>query len=129
MPEFLEALALGGEADLRRCGGKAYTADAVTLSTLHASKGLEYPVVMLCGVREGMLPLQNVRGDADPEEERRLFYVGMTRAERELILVTSGEPSEYLLELPENGVLREDASKKRAVQKEEQLSLFDFMAE
>ncbi len=91
--EFLNSLSLGEEGDLMRCGGKSYDANAVTLMTLHASKGLEFPVVLLAGAEEGKLPLENGREPADIEEERRLFYVGMTRAKEELVIVHGGQPS------------------------------------
>lgn len=98
MPEFLEALSLGREADIVR-RSRVYTPDAVTLSTLHGAKGLEFPVVFLCGVQAGKIPLTGGRG-TDPEEERRLFYVGLTRAREELLLSGSGEPSPFLTDIP-----------------------------
>jgi len=84
--------------------------DAVTLMTLHAAKGLEYPFVFICGVEEELLPHQNSMEDAI-EEERRLLYVGITRAQRELTLswartrrrhgeVLERAPSRFLEELP-----------------------------
>ena len=57
--EFFDSLSLGEEGDLTRCGGKNYKADAVTLMTLHASKGLEFPLVFLAGAEEGKIPLEN----------------------------------------------------------------------
>jgi DNA helicase-2/ATP-dependent DNA helicase PcrA len=61
--------------------------DQVTLMTLHASKGLEFPVVFIAGMEEGLFPLQQATQEkADLEEERRLFYVGATRAEERLYL-------------------------------------------
>ena len=71
--------------------------------TMHASKGLEFPVVILCGVRKGLIPLETKgqSGEKDKEEERRLFYVGMTRAKEQLILVTDREQSEFLNALPD----------------------------
>ncbi|MFH1481016.1 MAG: UvrD-helicase domain-containing protein [Pseudomonadota bacterium] len=63
----------------------ALRGDRVALMSLHASKGLEWPVVFLTGCEEGILPC-SLFGDRDEEEEKRLFYVGMTRAGRKLIL-------------------------------------------
>ncbi|MFT4245033.1 MAG: ATP-dependent DNA helicase UvrD2 [Micrococcaceae bacterium] len=58
--------------------------DSVTLASFHAAKGLEWPVVYLVGVREGLVPINYVTTLEEIEEERRLFYVAVTRAEREL---------------------------------------------
>ena len=79
--DFLEMTALQSETD-------AYDprADRVTLMSLHASKGLEFPVVFIVGCEEGLLPYQRKDEAADIEEERRLFYVGLTRAGRKLVL-------------------------------------------
>ena len=78
---FLTTMALQSEGDHydRR-------ADRVTLMSLHAAKGLEFPVVFIAGCEEGLLPYKPVNRDVDLDEERRLFYVGMTRAQRRLIL-------------------------------------------
>lgn len=126
MPEMLTGLVFGQESDLKRCAGKTYTADAVTLMTLHGSKGLEYPIVMIAGVKEGMIPLTAKNRECDMEEERRLFYVGMTRAKNELILITPARESPFLAELPEENTVREESGKKK---KEEagQLSLFELL--
>jgi len=81
LKDFLEAVVLQNETD-------AYDprADRVTLMTLHAAKGLEFPVVFIVGCEENLLPYQRENKPFDLEEERRLFYVGMTRAQQKLIL-------------------------------------------
>ena len=82
LPDFLEEVALMSSADTSSDGQK------VTLMTLHAAKGLEFPVVFIVGMEEGILPHARVyeAGLAELEEERRLAYVGMTRAREELHL-------------------------------------------
>ncbi|NCQ53871.1 ATP-dependent DNA helicase PcrA [Candidatus Saccharibacteria bacterium CG11_big_fil_rev_8_21_14_0_20_41_19] len=82
LPDFLEEVALMSSADNSIDGQK------VTLMTLHAAKGLEFPVVFIVGMEEGILPHARVyeAGLAELEEERRLAYVGMTRAREELHL-------------------------------------------
>ena len=127
MPEFLEALVLGEEGDLKRCSGKSYTPDAVQLMTLHGSKGLEFPVVILYGAGKGELPLESEKHPVDIQEERRLFYVGMTRAKEELILTYAKEPSEFLGEIGEDCVKKEHTGKARTLESGVQMSLFDFM--
>ena len=81
---FLEAMALQSETD-------AYDprADRVTLMTLHAAKGLEFPVVFIVGCEEGLLPYERPGRPVDVDEERRLFYVGVTRAQRQLALLSA----------------------------------------
>jgi DNA helicase-2/ATP-dependent DNA helicase PcrA len=79
---FLQEVSLLTDADL---GGD--DDDRVTLMTMHASKGLEFPAVFVTGLEEGLFPLSAAAQDPDElEEERRLFYVGTTRAERHLVL-------------------------------------------
>lgn len=82
LPEFLEETALLSSADT------AAGNDKVTLMTLHAAKGLEFPVVFVVGMEEGIFPHSRIyeAGPAELEEERRLCYVGMTRAREELHL-------------------------------------------
>jgi len=101
--------------------------DVVTLSTLHAAKGLEWPHVMLAGVNEGLLPFRS--GDEDVtverlEEERRLMYVGITRARQTLVVSTlrrrkrgretvAGVPSRFIAEMKlDENVAREDPREK-----------------
>lgn len=127
---FLEALSLGGPADRAYPGaGTQPRAEAVTLMTLHASKGLEFPVVFICGLEDGLLPLR--RADSDIEEERRLFYVGLTRAREEALLLRARRrllygqrqeqaPSPFLGEIPE-GLLGQG---RQVVKAARQLSLF-----
>ena len=85
--------------------------DQIKLMTLHAAKGLEFPYVYLIGMEEGILPHQNSIDTEQIEEERRLAYVGITRAQQQLTFsycaqrkkygdVTSTEPSRFLTELP-----------------------------
>ncbi|OGL37656.1 hypothetical protein A3E49_03050 [Candidatus Saccharibacteria bacterium RIFCSPHIGHO2_12_FULL_49_19] len=88
---FLEEVSLLTEADDRRTGG-----DSVVLMTLHSSKGLEFPTVFITGLEETLLPHSRALYDqAEMEEERRLMYVGMTRARRELYLTYATGRSLY----------------------------------
>ena len=97
--------------------------DVVTLSTLHAAKGLEWPHVMLVGVNEGLLPFKGADEEMTPErleEERRLMYVGITRAQRTLSVSTlrrrkrgretvAGVPSRFIAEMKlDELVVKED---------------------
>ena len=107
MTAFLSQAALEtGEEQVEESG------DRVNLMTLHAAKGLEFPAVFLCGMEEGLFP--HSRSSEDPtrlEEERRLCYVGMTRAKRKLVMSYAesrrlhgadrySTPSRFLRELP-----------------------------
>lgn len=78
---FLETMALQRETDVYDA-----RADRVTIMTLHASKGLEFPVVFMVGCEETIMPYQFGKRESDIDEERRLFYVGMTRAQEKIIL-------------------------------------------
>ncbi len=115
---FLEEVALVSDVDGLDAGGESGEAGAVTLMTLHAAKGLEFPFVFVTGLEEGLLPHARALGDGDEaddsrglEEERRLFYVGLTRARERLWLSSArtrrhwgestwSEASRFLDELP-----------------------------
>ena len=122
--DFVDWLARKGEADNRNLleltqtialitmleGQEDADRDAVRLSTLHAAKGLEFPHVFIVGVEEGLLPHRETIAAGNVDEERRLFYVGVTRAQRSLHLsfcrrrkraggVSECHPSRFLAEL------------------------------
>jgi DNA helicase-2/ATP-dependent DNA helicase PcrA len=129
---FLSELALGAEVDTWDP-----RADRVSVLTLHASKGLEFPVVFLVGCEDGLLPMRWPGEDLEPEavnEERRLFFVGMTRAQQHLYLshastrlrqgaVRNTVPSPFLADISPNVTERigDPVPKKR---KPKQESLF-----
>lgn len=104
---FLNHVALVADIDDAK-----FATDSVTLMTLHASKGLEFPIVFLAGMEEGMFPSQrSLENDDAIEEERRLCYVGITRAESKLYLTAAKQrmlfgrivmypPSRFLQEIP-----------------------------
>src|SRR6202012_4976456 len=80
---FLEEVALVSDLD-----GTNFDGDAVTLMTLHAAKGLEFPIVFMAGLEETIFPHSRALYDqSEMEEERRLCYVGMTRAREELYMM------------------------------------------
>jgi DNA helicase II / ATP-dependent DNA helicase PcrA len=88
---FLESVSLVADVDSFQEGG-----EAVTLMTLHSAKGLEFPVVFMTGLEEGVFPhSRSLTSDSELEEERRLCYVGMTRAREELHLVHAQRRSLY----------------------------------
>ena len=90
------------------------------LMTLHGAKGLEFPAVFLAGLSAGAMPLESPGRPADAEEERRLCFVGLTRAREELILTAAPEFSPFLRDVPEP-VVRETTGRRREA---EQLRLF-----
>jgi uncharacterized protein (TIGR00375 family) len=126
MSAFLRNLAIGQEGDVLRSGKRSYTADAVSLMTLHGAKGLEFPVVFLCGVTDGLIPYRHHNGQCNTDEERRLFYVGMTRAKDELILLTSSNRSPFLGNLPADQLAVGSALPPRPKPAFRQISLFNI---
>ncbi|MCW2500896.1 MAG: ATP-dependent helicase PcrA [Frankiales bacterium] len=112
VPEFLEQVSLVADADT--IPDPDGTGGVVTLMTLHAAKGLEYPVVFLTGLEDGVFPHLRALGDpAELQEERRLAYVGITRARQKLYVSRShlrsawgqtsyNPPSRFLEELPQH---------------------------
>ncbi|HHT9119360.1 MAG TPA: ATP-dependent helicase [Candidatus Hypogeohydataceae bacterium YC41] len=99
LEDFLERVSLVQDID----SWDGHT-EAVSLMTLHSAKGLEFPVVFICGLEEGLLPhARSLEPGAKPEEleeERRLFYVGITRAKGELIILHARHRSRYGLDVP-----------------------------
>ncbi len=119
---FLELVALVTDSDAGRQQEK--NRDQVTLMTLHAAKGLEFPVVFVTGCEDGVLPLKRMGDVADLEEERRLMYVGITRAMTELYLsrarcrmqygqTNRNELSQFLGEIPSDCFEAKDATGRR----------------
>jgi len=114
MTEFLESIALVSDQDT-----VPDSPNAPTLLTLHAAKGLEFSTVYIVGLDEGLLPHNRSFDDLEEmAEERRLFYVGITRAKNDLILVRAGQrsnfgryeytlPSRFLDDIPEKLVKQE----------------------
>jgi len=114
---FLDSIALVADVD-----SLDEDADGVTLMTLHSAKGLEFPAVFLTGMEEGVFPHSRSMDDTEElEEERRLCYVGITRAEQRLWLSYAlhrriqgyglGEPSRFLLEIPTEQLVLLNASR------------------
>lgn len=109
---FLTDLAL--VADIDRLDEDGQKADGVVLMTLHSAKGLEFPVVFLIGMEEGVFPhSRSLMEEMEMEEERRLAYVGITRAEQQLFLsnaqmrtlfgrTSMNPPSRFIKEIPED---------------------------
>ncbi|MFH1832762.1 MAG: UvrD-helicase domain-containing protein [Candidatus Levyibacteriota bacterium] len=113
--QFLENVALVEQESMPDKPGKnRVKKDTVTLMTLHAAKGLEFPIVFIIGLEEGLFPhSRSIMDKNELEEERRLCYVGMTRAKKKLFLTyakrrlffgqrTSNMVSRFIMELPES---------------------------
>ena len=117
---FLESISLVTAVD------SATDSDAVTLMTLHNAKGLEYPAVFLTGLEDGVFPHMRALGDpAELEEERRLCYVGITRAEDRLYLTRAWSrnmwgqnnyngPSRFLGEIPDHLMMKAKRARRSA---------------
>ncbi len=110
-------------------------AEALTLMTLHTAKGLEFKVVFIAGVEDGLVPFTLGRGETDMEEERRLLYVGMTRARDDLILtcarnrslygrISQSRPSPFLDEISERFVEKRVVRDRVKSPKQRQMKLF-----
>lgn len=116
--------------DMLERGEEDDEADQVQLMTLHASKGLEFPHVFLIGMEEGILPHQTSLDEDNVEEERRLAYVGITRAQQTLTFslckerrqygeIIKPEPSRFLLELPQDDLVWESEKPRMTEQEKE----------
>jgi superfamily I DNA/RNA helicase len=114
LAEFLQQIALVADAD-----GRNDDDGLVTLMTLHNAKGLEYPIVFLIGVEDGVFPHSRALDEGGVEEERRLCYVGITRAQRDLYITYARSrtvfgahnyaiPSRFLAEIPAHLTDREE---------------------
>lgn len=117
LERYLESVALVSDQDAIESGS-----GAVTLMTLHAAKGLEFDVIAMIGLEEGLLPhSRSATDERELEEERRLCFVGMTRARKHLMMSSAATrtqrgmrertmESQFLRELPEEGIIRSDQS-------------------
>jgi DNA helicase-2/ATP-dependent DNA helicase PcrA len=119
LPAFLQQIALIADAD-----GRNDDEGLVTLMTLHNAKGLEYPIVFMIGCEEGVFPHSRALDEGGLEEERRLCYVGITRAERDLYVTYArtrtvfgarsfGAPSRFIGEIPAALTDREEQALRR----------------
>jgi DNA helicase-2/ATP-dependent DNA helicase PcrA len=128
MQEYLSSLVLNAKEEEDEFNEDK---NAVTLMTLHGSKGLEFPIVFLVGLEDGCLPHQRTIDEGtDLSEERRLFYVGITRAQEELYLVRAKNrvrygkpiprnPCRFLADIPNEIILERDESSTPSFQSEE----------
>ncbi|WAH36457.1 DNA helicase PcrA [Alicyclobacillus dauci] len=128
LEQFLTDVALVADSDLNK--GKPEqeeTDDGVTMMTLHSAKGLEFPVVFLVGLEEGIFPHKRaLDSEEEMEEERRLCYVGVTRARERLFLTACSSRmifgdrrpftvSRFLAEMPEQDIVKEGITRSRSV--------------
>ncbi|MFT5235423.1 MAG: ATP-dependent DNA helicase Rep [Shewanella sp.] len=128
LPEVVTRLTL---RDMMERNSEDESGDQVQLMTLHASKGLEFPYVFMVGVEERILPHQSSIDEGNVEEERRLAYVGITRAQKELWFVLCRErrqfgetmrcePSRFLLELPQDDLIWENRKQVQSADERQQ---------
>ena len=136
LENFLENVTLDSDREEE----KENTQDAVTLITMHSCKGLEFPHVFVVGLEDGLLPHSRSKVEGTLDEERRLFYVAVTRAMQTLTISHCGgrkkygqllpcQPSPFLKELPEELVEHSDSKSKQPVTQESGKNLFAAMRE
>lgn len=136
LENFLENITLDSDREEE----KENTQDAVTLITMHSCKGLEFPHVFVVGLEDGLLPHSRSKAEGTLDEERRLFYVAVTRAMQTLALSHCGgrkkygqmlpcQPSPFLKELPAELVEHSDSKSKQPVTQESGKKLFAVMRE
>jgi superfamily I DNA/RNA helicase len=136
LENFLENVTLDSDREEE----KENTGDAVTLITMHSCKGLEFPHVFVVGLEDGLLPHSRSKVEGTLDEERRLFYVAVTRAMQTLTISHCAgrkkygqtlpcQPSPFLKELPEELVEHSDAKSKQPVTQESGKNLFAAMRE
>jgi superfamily I DNA/RNA helicase len=134
LENFLENITLDSDREEE----KENTADAVTLITMHSCKGLEFPHVFVVGLEDGLLPHSRSKVEGTMDEERRLFYVAVTRAMQTLTISHCGgrkkygqllpcHPSPFLKELPEELVEHSDAKSKVPVAQDTGKNFFAAM--
>jgi len=129
--DFVQFLKLGSGTDTHD-----KTLEAVSVMTLHASKGLEFECVFIPGCEEGLLPYNLYKNEVDVEEEKRLLYVGMTRAKKLLYLTNAKSrtirgrklnlPKSHFLSSIQQELIQQIKNKppKKTEEKDNQLSLF-----
>jgi DNA helicase-2/ATP-dependent DNA helicase PcrA len=133
LQSFLEDITLDSEKEEDKEAG-----DAVTLITMHSCKGLEFPRVFIVGLEEGLLPHSRSAAEGTLDEERRLFYVGVTRAMQSLTLSHCGgrmrygqllpcHPSRFLKELPPELVETDDDRNKQPLNPADGKKMFDVL--